>query len=162
MNRCAGVNVPLETVLRRVIRSGFPELSRRRIAIRFADCDSLMRYDVDGDGFAIFVDDWFSGAPRHVLEGGIAHELAHIVRDSGLKPFARELAFQKYQHSAAYRIRDERQTDLTAIARGYGRHLVEFMRYAQALGHRFAREHGLSLAEVKRICRRGYSSTNNS
>lgn len=130
----------------------FPELRRREIRIRFGDCDdALMRYDVEGRAFVISVDNTLRGAPRRVLEGGLAHELAHLARDCRIPPGRRDRMLAIYAASPWYRARDERATDRLAIDLGFGPQLYAFMRYARARGAKFRREHGMSLAEVARI-----------
>ncbi len=112
-----------------------------------------MAYYVEPQGFSILVNECLRGASRLVLEGGIAHELAHILRDSRLGSFQRRLAFRRYQSSRAYRIRDESDTELTLIERGYGRQLLEFVRYARTLGYRFGRDEGLPIGKLLRLVR---------
>jgi hypothetical protein len=139
-----------DAVLRILIRRGFPELAGRNFRIRFGDYDDWMWYDLSGDTLVIGVDNSLAGAPRRVLEGGFAHELAHIVRDLHWRPFQRGLAYDRYRTHRAYRIRDEQATDLEAIRRGYGRQLLALMLWARARGYTSGREHGMLLADVYR------------
>jgi len=133
-----------------MVAKSFPELKRLRIAIEFGelDRDTCFFYCLEAGRYRILISDCLRRAPRRVLEGGIAHELSHIVVDSRLGPRQRDLAFQRYALSAAYRIRDERETDLRQIRRGYGRQLLAFLSYGKTLGFRFTREHGLLRAEI--------------
>jgi hypothetical protein len=151
MNRCATTAIPLEQILNTLIKRGFPELSRlrRRIAIGFATCDGLLCYDFEAGRFIIWVDELLRGSPRRALEGGIAHELAHLLHDSRLSPMQRERTWMLYERSIWYRVRDERNTDRQVIDRGYGHHLLAFMKHARAQGVSFCSEHGLRLAEVR-------------
>jgi hypothetical protein len=142
-----------DPILRIVIRRGFPELAGRHFLIRFGDYDDWMWYDLSGCAFVIGVDNSLAGAPRRVLEGGFAHELAHIVRDLRWRPFQRSLAYQRYEARRAYRIRDEQDTDREAIRRGYGRQLLALMLWGRAHGYTSGREHGLLLADVYRLAR---------
>ena len=142
-----------EAILRILIRRGFPELAGRRFLIRFGDFDDWMSYYPSGDSFIIGVDNSLGAAPRPVLEGGFAHELAHIVRDLRFRPFQRARAFEKYRDRLAWRIRDERGTDLEAIRRGYGRQLLALMLWARTRGYTSGREHGLLLADLYRLRR---------
>ena len=98
--------------------------------------------------YLVTVSNCFRTAPRRVLEGGIAHELSHILRDSRLGPWQRELAFGRYARSSAYRMRDERNTELRQLARGYGPQLLAFLSYAKTLGFHFTRQHGLLRSEI--------------
>jgi hypothetical protein len=140
-----------ERILRSVIHRGFPELYGSKIALRFGDYDCWMYYEPVGRrSFLLGVDHALEGAPRRVIEGGFAHELAHILRDSRLSRWQLELAFSRYLSSRAWRIHEERNADLEAIRRGYGRELLALMRYARTLGYTFCREQGLLLPEVRR------------
>lgn len=145
--------VRLDRILRRLVRSAFPELCRRRIAIAFEPLpeDTLLRYD-RGACFSISVSDALRDAPGRALEGGIAHELAHLVRDSRLPPRALLRAFDRYDRSRFYRVRDERATDRLAVDRGFGPHLLAFLRHARTLGYRFHAEHGLHTREIAAPC----------
>ena len=49
-----------------------------------------------------------------------------------------------------YRIRDERETDREAIARGYGPQILALMFHGQARGYSWSREEGMTVAEVHR------------
>src|SRR5689334_7951451 len=112
-----------------------------------------MWYDLSADGFIIGVDNSLRHAPRRVLEGGLAHELAHIVHDLRRKPFQRARAYEYYRRIRAYRIHDERGTDVEVIRRGYGPQLLALMLWARTRGYTSAREHGLLLAEIYRRLR---------
>jgi hypothetical protein len=144
-----------EAILRVLIRRGFSELAGRSFQIRFGDYDDWMWYDISGDAFVIGVDNSLSGAPRHVLVGGFAHELSHIVRDLRLRPFQRARAYERYGVHRHYRIRDEQSTDREVIRRGYGRQLLALMLWGRARGYSSGREHGLLLADVYRVIRDG-------
>src|SRR5438309_3302825 len=102
--------VPPASILRRLVARGFPELKRLRIRIDFDELsdDECLRYDWESGRYRIRINEFLRGAPRRVLEGGIAHELCHILADSRLGPFQRQLAYDYYARSAKYRIRDER------------------------------------------------------
>lgn len=140
----------LNRILRHMVRRSFPRLRRRAIAIGWGAEDELFYYTADAEQYLIAVNPSFEGAPQRVLEGGIAHELCHIDADLKLGIYPRELAWNRYSESRWYRMRNERMTERQAIALGYGRHLMELIRYARRLGYTFAREHGLFYAEILR------------
>ena len=146
------MNRSLGAILRPMVARRFPELKRHRIAIEFGelDRDTCFFYGWEAGRYLITVSNCFRPAPRRVLEGGIAHELSHILRDSRLGPWQRELAFGRYARSSAYRMRDERSTDLRQIDRGYGPQLLAFLSYSKTMGFRFTSEHGLLRAEISR------------
>jgi hypothetical protein len=143
-----------DVILRILIRRGFPELAGRDFRICFGNYDSWMWYDLSGRTFLIGVDNSLRAAPRRVLEGGFAHELAHVIRDRRLGPFQRGLAYKRYCSLRPYRIRDERGTDLEVIRRGYGMQLLALMLWARTRGYTSGPEHGLLLADIVRLCRR--------
>ena len=105
--------------------------------------------------FVLSVDRSLLGAPWRVIAGGFAHELAHILRDSRIGRWQLDRAWSLYFTSRTFRIRDERETDREAIARGYGRDLLELMLFGRARGCLWRREDGLTLPEVHRMVRRG-------
>jgi hypothetical protein len=148
--------VRLDRILRRLVATAYPELKRLRIAIAFAPLadDTLLRYDCADGRFSISVGDLLREAPIRVLEGGIAHELAHLVRDSALAPRLLARAYGRYDRSRFYRARDERATDRLAIERGLGPQLLAFLVYARSRGYRFTPEHGLHTREIAALCAR--------
>jgi len=116
------------------------------------DC-GLLDYNVESDHHHIRVDDCLRGAPRRVLEGGIAHELCHIDADLKMGPYQRELAWSRYARSRWSRMREERATERRVIELGYGPQLLALIRFAHRLGYTFSREDGLLYAEVCRAMR---------
>ena len=142
----------LRPVLKSVIRRAFPELKHKHFTLSVGCCDSWMYYESIGPGCVrICVDESLLGAPHRVLAGCFAHELSHILRDSRMRPAQRLVAFVRYNSSALYRTRDERQTDLEVIRRGYGGPLLAFMLYAQARGYEWQRNEGLTIPEVRSL-----------
>jgi hypothetical protein len=144
------VNRSVESILRRLIAKSFPELKRLRIAIEFGELDpeTCFFYYEQAGRFQITVSNDLQRAPRPVLEGGIAHELCHLVHDTRLHPYQRALALERYTRSAIYRMRDERKTELRQLASGYGPQLLAFLSYAKTLGFHFTRRHGLLRSEI--------------
>ena len=146
----------LELLLHQVVLRSFPELRRLRIGIaveELAAGDCLEYYTLRGR-FRIGMSPLLSGAPRAALEGGIAHELAHILQDHRLGPAQLESAFARSALSRTYRIREERAADRCAVERGYGPHLISLIRFARRLGIRFYRENGLVAAEIINLHKR--------
>ena len=145
----------LDRILRRMIATAYPELRRLPIAVGFRalDGDTLFRYDWDQGRYSILAGEEFRDAPAAVVEGGVAHELAHLVRDSARPPRLLDRALDHYGRSRAYRIRDERATDALAVQRGFGPQLIALIRYARSRGIRFHAEHGLHSREIAARCR---------
>jgi hypothetical protein len=149
-------NARLERILQQLIRRSFPDLRRLRIGIGFDDLEPgncLEYYTLDGR-FGIAVSSLLKNAPRKALVGGIAHELAHIVRDHRLGPLQRDWAFERFALSRTYRFREERATDQRAVERGYGPHLIALAAFARRIGIRFERENGLLTNEIVCLHRR--------
>jgi hypothetical protein len=98
-------NTRLERILRQLICRSFPEPRRLRIGIGFDDLEpaNCLEYHMLDGRFGIAVSPLLKEAPRKALEGGIAHELAHIVRDRQLGPLQRDWAFERFASSAASR-----------------------------------------------------------
>ena len=82
----------------------------------------------------------------NVLEGGIAHELAHVTRDYNMSWLAHRVAMILYDNWSWYATRDERQTDFLVVARGYGQKLLEFKKYSEQ-----TYEEGLTIEELERM-----------
>jgi hypothetical protein len=140
----------LERILRKLVLRSFPELRRLRIGIAFEELapgDCMECYTLRGR-FRIAVSPLMRGAPRRALEGGIAHELAHILKDHRLGPVQLALGFARSASSRTFRIREERATDRSAVERGYGPHLIALVRFARRHGIRFYRENGLVAEEI--------------
>src|SRR5689334_2983806 len=140
----------LEMLTRRMIVRSFPELRRLRIGVAYEELGpgDLLQYYTRRGRFRIAVSPLLSDAPRVAVEGGIAHELAHILRDCRLGPQQRDLAWDRFAASRTYRIKEERATDERAIERGYGRHLLALARFAKRQGITFGAESGLLAREV--------------
>ena len=138
----------LDRILRWMIRRSFPRLRRRAIAIGWGAEEELFYYTADGEHYLIAVNPALQRAPRRVLEGGVAHELCHIDADLRLGVYARQLAWSRYSESRWYRMRNERATEQQAVALGYADELMALIRFARGLGYTFARENGMSYAEI--------------
>ena len=137
----------------RVIRHGFPELMGEDVQAEYKPLeDALFEYgELGGEGFYIEVDESLREAPTEVMEGGFAHEFAHILSDrkrSSASKFGDRLACI---FSKTYRALDEINTDLQVIIRGYGRQLLALLKYSEEKGLPYYREDGLSLREVEAI-----------
>ncbi len=149
-------NARLERILWQLVCRSFPELRRLRIGIGFDDLEPgncLEYYTLDGR-FGIAVSPLLRQASRRALVGGIAHELAHILRDHRLGPLQRDWAFERFALSRTYRFREERATDRRAVERGYGPHLMALAAFARTMGIRFERENGLLTNEIVCLHRR--------
>ncbi|MBI4173397.1 MAG: hypothetical protein HY519_01630 [Candidatus Aenigmarchaeota archaeon] len=145
----------LESLMERMIRRSFPELAHEAIYIHYDALDNdFMRYEKLHSGHVIKVDESLKRAPASVKKGGIAHELAHIAHERLMDEKVSDMDRQAYRRSKRYRTLDERNTDLEVILRGYGKQLLEFMRYVKAKGYAYDIDHGLALKEVRLLISR--------
>ncbi len=142
----------LKNVRDTVIENGFPELMDEDIRIEYSSLeDALLVYgELTEEGFYIEVDTSLNDAPKEVIEGGIAHELSHILIEK-LQKEKGILDRIAYRISPQYRILDERNTDLLVVLRGYGSHLLSFLKYSEERGYQHYKEDGLSIREIKQI-----------
>ena len=139
-----------------VIKNGFPELMKVDITALFSKIDDyVMQVDEREDnGWIIEIDDMLIREQAdekliNVLKGGIAHELAHIVRKQrGL--FNIWMDKFLYKISKRYVELDERNTDLIVFLRGYGEELLKFLEYSEKKYSRYE-EDGLSQIELKTL-----------
>ncbi len=141
----------LTDLLNLVIRKGFPELLREDVHIEFAKLrDSLLQYgELTHEGYYIEVDETLRDATKGVLIGGIAHECAHIIMDKSIGHRFVTGDWLAYRISARYKTLDERNSDIEVILRGFGRDLLQFLRYSEKLELDHYKEDGLSIREVE-------------
>lgn len=151
------------TELLNEVRTSFPELNDLSITIdykKFKNLLDLFEYD-DGCGFFEYsnkrnyqlnVSTALKEAPEMAIQGGIAHELVHIFDDRCMDMFTfklDELSRKLFEH---YSEIDERNTDLGAILKGYGPHLLALAEFADKLAPGRA-DCGLSAEELRKILR---------
>lgn len=143
----------LDKILNKIITSSFPELMGEDIQISWESIDDslMVQGRLSEEGFYIEVDDSLKNSSNSVIIGGIAHELCHIVVSKGLTLKERRIDSLLYRLSKRYRTMDERNTDLQAIIRGFGKELLEFMEYSESAGFDYYKEDGLSFREIKSI-----------
>ena len=143
----------LASIRDHVISEAFSELMAEDIQIEYKkledallDCGQLT-----SEGYYIEVDEVLQDAPQEVLEGGLAHEFAHLVvrKDENSSP--KTMNWIAYRFCPRYRILNERNTDLEVIMRGYGHQLLAFLEYAECQGFPYYREDGLSAREIGRL-----------
>jgi hypothetical protein len=141
----------LKKILNLVVRKGYPELLREDVKIEFVKLrDALLQYgELTHEGYYIEVDETLRDAPKGVLIGGIAHESAHIIMDKSIEHRFISGDWLAYRISSRYKTLDERNTDIEVILRGFGRELLQFLRYSEELELDHYKEDGLSIREVE-------------
>ncbi|NQU98711.1 hypothetical protein HQ533_04545 [Candidatus Woesearchaeota archaeon] len=143
----------LKKIRDNIIENGFPELMSIDIWIDWKKLkDALIEYGgLTEEGFYIEVDKSLRDAPTEVIEGGLAHDLTHILTDVQQ---GRNLTLKDrlaYKISKKYKTLDERNTDVTAILRGYGSQLLAFLQYAEEKDFPHYQEDGLSIREISAL-----------
>jgi len=140
-----------------VIRRSFPEFLNRKILVEYETLDDAFfesgEFD-DGSSY-IEADEEMKDAPRECVEGGIAHELAHIHKELGMNWLVSWLDGLLYDRCRLYRERGERKTDVEVINRGYGTQLLALSQYSEERGYQHVRENGLSVVEIQQILSAG-------
>lgn len=142
----------LKVIRDSVIKTGFPELMDEDIHIEYSSLeDALLVYgELTEEGFYIEVDASLKNVSEAIVEGGIAHELSHILIDRSQKEKS-ILDRIAYSISPNYRVLDERNTDLLTIIRGFGPQLLSFLKYSEKEGYPHYKEDGLSIREMEQI-----------
>ncbi len=143
----------LVTIKQKVVRTGFPELTDIQIEIDFEDSDDeMLGYgELEGGGYYIDVDIVMRKASLAAIEGGLAHELAHISIDQSMDDASRFLDDLAYEFNEEYQTNDERKTDLLVIKRGYGIQLLKFFKFYNKRYKPYTKEDGLTKREIKEI-----------
>ncbi len=138
-----------------IVREAFPELSEVKIELHFEKSDDeLMGYgELRGRGYYIDVDKVMRKAPLLAVEGGLAHELAHILVDFKMDPISRFFDQLSYERDKEYQTNDERKTDLLVVERGYGPQLLRYVRFHDKRYKHYAEEDGLTAKELKTLLR---------
>ena len=140
----------LVDVLEEIISKSFPELSKQKIKIRYEKMPSaLFAFDGIMNHYHISVDSTLKKASKKLIQGGLVHELCHIVNEMNLSKYMKRNDLKLYGKNSHYRQLDEKNTDLQVIMRGYGSHLLELI-------GRGKKDEGLTLKEVKKLLRRHY------
>ena len=136
-----------------IVAKGFPELALMDLSLKYEDLDdAYFEFDRIRKGrYHIDVDITLHKAPLGVLEGGMAHELAHISEDCKRGGLAHRADMILYSIFPAYETRDERKADMLAVKRGYGAQLLEFLKYANQRREDFTVEDGLTVEELERL-----------
>ena len=122
----------LEKILGEV-RTAFPELSQEKIEINYRKNpgDGPFTTQITICAPRTYIIEVFTelNAKPELIRGGIAHELAHIIRTHKKS----ELRIRTYdwlcENFPRLRRRDETEVDLEAARHGYGRQIIELRVY---------------------------------
>src|SRR3989344_2467287 len=142
----------LTNLMQHIIQDSFPELSAGAIEIyykkikgAYLDCRRVQQ-----NSYKIRVHRNLNDAPRQVLVGGIAHELAHFYRDFQRDDLMHFCDLFLYNRFSTYQTYDERATDRLVIERGKGEELLAFLRYANKKRKKYSKKDGLTVKKIIR------------
>lgn len=143
----------LEEIRDEMIIKSFPELIREDIQIEYLSlADALLQHGgFTEEGFYIEVDYSLKNCPKTIIQGGMAHELSHVLTDYNRNIGASLIDRILYKCIKNYKTMDERNTDLQVVIRGYGKELLDFLEYSEKEGYPHYKEDGLSIRELKQI-----------
>lgn len=146
----------LETLLQIVIQK-YPELKKYTFSIRYNSLpDAFAECAIDGRKVAIEIDIDLKNENDALKIAAIASEISHIIKENtlsliplGLGSYVEGLI---YEMSTTYRNYDERQTDIETIKRGFGKELLELLKYGDKdLLDEQEKSEGLNRAEIEAI-----------
>jgi hypothetical protein len=142
----------LEEIRDYTIKKGFPELLAENITISYAHLKDafLICGDLKDEGYFIKVTPILKKAPKDVIIGGVAHELAHILDAQSRNKHEKATDAKLYRFSKTYRTMTERNTDLQTIIRDFGAELLAFMKYYEKTEPHY-KEDGLSIREIQKL-----------
>ena len=106
---------------------GFLELSRNSIELLWhPEKGGIFEYGefMGEKKYFVHIHPRLKNARIEVLIGGIAHEFAHISRELSITNRYAARTLQLYKESKAYRKKEEIETDLEVINRGFGEELL--------------------------------------
>lgn len=143
-------NQQLEDICKNIINKGFQELKTEKFCAYYTRLkDSFGDYDFAKNAVVIRLDKkTLFDAPVPVLEGVIAHEISHVARDRHLR--TSPVRTYLYSMFEWHRQRDERETDLLVIERGFGPQLLAFVEYIDKKGY-YCGDGSLSMRALRKI-----------
>ncbi|MBU2522941.1 MAG: hypothetical protein KKE23_01470 [Nanoarchaeota archaeon] len=139
----------LRNVLDEIVSNSFPELKKQKINLKYEKLSEyLFNFGGTMNHYWISVESTLKKASKKLIQGGIAHELCHIVNDMNLSKYMKRNDLKLYKKNSRYRQMDERHNDLQVILRGYGIHLIELIKKCSK------ENEGLTVEEVKTLLKR--------
>lgn len=132
-------------------RGAFPELYKTKIdfvVVKTKDFHMATRYHPFARRQFVYVTRSCRKMPDAALSGCLAHELVHLVQDKRIfflfLPF---VSLIRRFRLAAF----ERTTDTEAVARGFGKSLIAFSKWANGRYEEYNAEDGLTIPEIKKL-----------
>ena len=93
-------------------------------------------------------------AEPQILRGCLAHELAHIAKERKMGSLRSYFDTKLYNTFAKYQTKDERETDMDVIKRGFAVDLLAFVKYADKRREKYTKDDGLTKKEIKQFLNR--------
>lgn len=144
----------LNKLLEDVINCGFMEFLDHKIITGYKKFRGTTLFERGTIESSLYIDVniLLKNAPASAIKGGFAHELSHEIIDAYYAKKDEKI----YCQNKNYRMLDERNADLFAIIRGYGKHLFALRRYADNLpGKKYSEiDGGLSTSELNAILKK--------
>ncbi len=143
----------LDKCIRMIIDSGFPELSKTLITSSYSKMDYAYFEFSRNSRFSyhINVDKPLRKKKTEIIIGGLAHELSHISKEIKMNLIVSSIDGFLYNKFDWYEKLDERNTDLLAVSRGFGKELLEFLKYADSKRKKYRSEDGLTVKVLEFI-----------
>lgn len=139
----------LNLVKDRVILNCLPELLDTHIEVAYEKLnDAYFTYKRKSNIYHLSVDISLKDAPRDVIEGGMVHDLVHILFEENMNLLGRFFDNLLYLINKRYETRLERKVDLFVLKRGYGKELLKFVQYANNRREEYLPSDGLTQREL--------------
>lgn len=143
----------LEEIIRQMKRD-FPKIKDKKIIAKYVRLPYFfLTSSSENRSCTIEVDSYtMTNVSKRVIVGGLAHELAHLQIDESLRGLAKNLDAKRYNTSKVYKRAIERNADVEAISRGYGRELYSFGRFEEKYRKKKrGKSYGLTIKEIRKL-----------
>lgn len=141
----------LQKINNAIIDEGFPELRDDDIQVSYRSLKNFLAICIlENKHYCIYVSPEMKGSPNIVLSGILVHENCHMLKEKHMNNYQRKKD-KRFYKSKIFKTLDERNTDLEAILRGYGREILAYKKYAEEMGLPYYEEDGLSVREIEKI-----------
>lgn len=151
-------NEELDKLLQTVLQK-YPELKKYSFAIKHSRLsDAFAMLTMEDKKVVIEIDDDLRNEDESLTIAAIASEVSHVLREDKLSLIPLGLGNYMegwiYERSKIYRNYDKRQTDIETVRRGFGKQLLELLKYddVDAIDE-CEKSEGLSVAELETILR---------
>ncbi len=143
----------IDHYISKIVNDGFPELKNITITAKYKKLkNSFMQVEYESETeYIIQIDTSLEGVNKDIMLGGIAHEIAHVFRNVCSNFLGTIISGVMYRISSKYRTRDERETDLLVVERGFGKQLLAFLKYNDKYYYAYTESDGLTVKELKKI-----------